>query len=251
MPTDTLSKATRTVAITGATSGIGFRLAERLGAKGWSVAALGRNRRELDRLAAAIGDRCLPIEADVSDETEVIRAFAEIARVFGRLDALAACAGISDATPFEEIDAEHFTRILQVNTVGTFLCMREALKTMESGGRICTVSSVAGVRGGGVFGTAAYSASKGALIALTKTAARTFAPRNITVNCVVPGSTHTPMLDQYWNDEAQRERVRAMIPIGRPGTSDEIASAIEWVISEESGFMTGSTIVVDGGLTML
>jgi len=244
------SRPQRAAVVTGASSGIGKVLAARLGRDGWRVAAMGRNREALDSLAREIGSDCLPVVADLADEAEVVRAFATVASEFGRIDALAACAGIADSTPFEEIDSALFQRILQVNTVGTFLCVREALKSMESGGRICTVSSVAGIRGGGVFGTAAYAASKGALIALTKTVARMLAPRNITANCVVPGSTHTPMLDQFWDDEAQRARVRAMIPLGRPGTPDEVASVIQWVLSEEAGFMTGSTVVIDGGLCM-
>lgn len=247
---DTERSTLRHVVITGASSGIGATLARRMGRKGWRVAAMGRKRDELDRLAQDIGPGCLPVVADITDEADVVRAFAEIAGAFGRIDALATCAGIADSTPFEEIGTALFQHILQVNTVGTFLCLREALKSMDRGGRICTVSSVAGLRGGGVFGTAAYSASKGALIALTKTTARMLAPRGITANCVVPGSTHTPMLDQFWHDEAQQARVRGMIPLGRPGTPDEIASAIEWVLSEEAGFMTGSTMVVDGGLSM-
>lgn len=251
MPPSSEATPPRTVVVTGASSGIGAALAIRLGQSGWRVAALGRNTVELDRVAASAGSGCLPIKADVAREDEVVAAFATIGREFGGIDALVTSAGVSDSTPFLEIDAELFSRILSINTVGTFLCMREAVKIMRDGGRICTVSSVAGVRGGGVFGTAAYSASKAGIIALTKTAARTLAERRITANCVVPGSTQTPMLEPFWVDEAQRRRVTAMIPLGRPGLPEEIAAAIEWVLSPEAAFMTGSTIVVDGGLTML
>lgn len=250
MPALSETPSRRTVVVTGASSGIGATLAERLGRGGWRVAALGRNMDELERVAARSGPDCLVVKVDVAREDEVVAAFETIGREFGQIDALAACAGISDSTPFLDIDAELFSRILSINTVGTFLCMREAVKIMRDGGRICTVSSVAGLRGGGVFGTAAYSASKGAIIALTKTAARTLAERRITVNCVVPGSTQTPMLEPFWVDEAQRQRVTSMIPLGRPGLPEEVASAIEWVLSPEAGFMTGSTVVVDGGLTM-
>lgn len=255
MPTSSQASSgqapSRTVVVTGASSGIGATLAERLGRGGWRVAALGRNGDELARVAAKAGPDCLPLKADIASEDDVVAAFAAVAGAFGQIDALVTCAGISDSTPFLDIDAELFSRILSVNTVGTFLCMREAVKIMRDGGRICTVSSVAGLRGGGVFGTAAYAASKAGIVALTKTAARSLAERRITANCVVPGSTQTPMLEPFWVDEAQRNRVTGMIPLGRPGLPEEIASAIEWVLSPEAAFMTGSTIVIDGGLTML
>ena len=242
--------SSRTIIVTGATSGIGLAIARRRAASGDTVIAMGRNTDQLNRLHREFKDRISPIQLDISDEASVIAAFAQAGRDHGRIDAFAACAGIADATPLEEIDAALFARIMAVNAGGTFLCIREAIKLFGEKGRICTVSSVAGLRGGGVFGTAAYAASKGAIIALTKTVARDLAKRGITVNCVVPGSTHTPMLDQFWDSEEQRERIRSMIPVGRPGTPDEVASAIEWVISEEAGFMTGSTMVVDGGLCM-
>ncbi len=169
----------------------------------------------------------------------MVAAFATVASAFGDLGALAACAGISDSTPFLELTAAVFERIYRINTVGTFLAMREAAKLMPSGGRICTVSSVAGLRGGGVFGTAAYASSKGGVIALTKTAARSLAGRGIAVNCVVPGPAHTAMLEPFWQKADDRERVERMIPLGRPGEAGEIAAAISWLLSPNASFVTG------------
>lgn len=236
--------------VVGAGSGIGASAVAVLAARGWRIAAVDRDLGAASAAADAAGEGHAAFRADISREAEVIETFAAIARTFGSVDGLAACAGVSDSTPFLELDADAFARMFAINTTGTFLAMREAVKLMPDGGRICTVSSVAGLRGGGVFGTAAYAASKGALIALTKTAARTFAPRKITVNCLVPGPVQTPMLEAFWGDEEQRRRVEAMIPLGRPGRVVEVASAIAWMFSAEAAFLTGSTIVVDGGMSM-
>ncbi|MEP9347782.1 SDR family oxidoreductase [Xanthobacter sp. KR7-225] len=236
--------------VVGAGSGIGAAAVVALAANGWSIAAIDQNLDAARAVVDAAGDRHAAFRADISREAEVIEAFAAIARTFGRVDGLAACAGVSDSTPFLDLDADTFARMFAINATGTFLAMREAVKLMPDGGRICTVSSVAGLRGGGVFGTAAYAASKGAIIALTKTAARTLAPRQITVNCLVPGPVQTPMLDAFWGDEAQRRRVEGMIPLGRPGRAAEVASAITWMFSPEAAFLTGSTVVVDGGMSM-
>jgi len=120
---------------------------------------------------------------------------------------------------------------------------------MQAGGAICILSSVAGLRGGGLVGTAAYSATKGALLALTKTAARSLAVRKIRVNCVAPGPTLTPMLDPHYSAET-RARIEAMIPLGRVGTAEEVAQAVVWLMSPGAAYVNGATFVVDGGMVM-
>lgn len=236
--------------VVGAGSGIGAATVAALAAKGWRIAAVDRDLDAARAVVEAAGGTHAAFRADIARESDVVEAFAAIAGTFGRVDGLAACAGVSDSTAFLDLDADAFARMFAINTTGAFLAMREAVKLMPDGGRICTVSSVAGLRGGGLFGTAAYAASKGALIALTKTAARTLAPRQITANCLVPGPVKTPMLDAFWGDETQRRRVEGMIPLGRPGRAAEVASAIAWMFSLEAAFLTGSTIVIDGGMSM-
>jgi NAD(P)-dependent dehydrogenase (short-subunit alcohol dehydrogenase family) len=235
---------TRYAVVTGAGQGIGAAVAAALNRHGFQVAAIDRDGD------AAAGAANFSVRADVGEEDQVGAAFRTIAARFPRLDALAACVGIVDVTPLLELTPEIFQRLYQVNVIGTFLCIREAAKLMTAGGRICTVSSVAGLRGGGVFGTGAYAASKAALLGLTKTAARELAKRKIAVNCVVPGPTDTPMLQGFWHDVQARERVQGMIPMGRPGTPEEIAETIAWLLSPAAAFVTGATIVADGGLTM-
>ena len=121
---------------------------------------------------------------------------------------------------------------------------------MPRGGRICTVASVAGIRGGGLSGTAAYAASKGAVLALTKNAARALGDRGIAVNTIAPGATMTPMIEEAFSNEAHRKRVEAMSVMNRTGAPEEIARAIAFLLSPEASYITGSTLVADGGLVM-
>lgn len=239
-----------TVVVVGAGSGIGSAAAEVLASKGWRLACLDVDLAGARTTADRLGDGHIAIQVDIASEESVIAAFREVEERFQRIDGLAACAGISESTPFEQLDAAKFARVFAVNATGTFLVMREAAKLMRDGGRMIAVSSVAGLRGGGVFGTAAYAASKGAVLALCKTAARALAPRKIRVNCLVPGPTQTAMLDAFWGDEAQRRRVEDMILLGRPGQAQEIGNVIAFLLSGEASFMTGSTVVVDGGMVM-
>ena len=118
------------------------------------------------------------------------------------------------------------------------------------GGRICTVASIAGLRGGGLSGTAAYAASKGAVLALTKSAARSPADKGIAVNAIAPGATLTPMLADAFADPAHRQRVESMNVMNRSATPDEIAQAIAFLVSPESSYIDGATLVADGGLCM-
>ena len=235
--------------VTGGGNGIGAATVALLARENWRVAVLDRDGKAAKSAAAAAGPRHIAVEADISDEAALVKAFASIAKEFGRVDALAACAGIIDTTPFLETDAATFRRVHDVNVVGTFLCVREAGKLMQAGGAICILSSVAGLRGGGLVGTAAYSATKGALLALTKTAARSLAARKIRVNCVAPGPTLTPMLDPHYSAET-RARIEAMIPLGRVGTAEEVAQAVVWLMSPGATYVNGATFVVDGGMVM-
>ncbi|MGD1066086.1 MAG: SDR family oxidoreductase, partial [Vulcanimicrobiaceae bacterium] len=131
-----------------------------------------------------------------------------------------------------------------------FLCVREAARRMRPGGRICTVASVAGKRGGGLSGTAAYAASKGAVLALTRNAARSLAPLGIAVNCVAPGVTATPMLREPMADGAHRARMEDAALLGRIAEPREIAEAIVWLLSPRASFVEGETLTVDGGLML-
>ena len=159
-------------------------------------------------------------------------------------------AGIADMKPFMEIDVATWRRVHDVNVIGTYLLIREAAKRMQPGGRICTVASVAGKRGGGLSGTAAYAASKGAVIQLTRSAARSLAHQGIAVNAVAPGPVLTPMLAEVFERPDARSRVENMTLVGRSAEPSEIAEAIAWLVSPASSFVQGETLVVDGGIVL-
>jgi NAD(P)-dependent dehydrogenase (short-subunit alcohol dehydrogenase family) len=237
-------------AVSGAAQGIGAAVVSALNREGWRIAAIDRDGELASRVVKAAGEGHIVVKADVTDERQVVAAFREIAAHFPRLDGLAACVGVVDATPLLDLTPEIFVDLYRVNVVGAFLCIREAVKLMPAGGRICTMSSVAALRGGGIFGTAAYAASKSAVLGLTKTAARELAKRSIAINCIVPGPTDTQMLQRYWHEPALRERVLNLIPLQRPGQPDEIAATAAWLLSPAASYITGATIVADGGMTM-
>jgi NAD(P)-dependent dehydrogenase (short-subunit alcohol dehydrogenase family) len=234
--------------VTGGASGIGRSTCELLAAEGYAVAVADRDASGAEKTARAIGGAAYTV--DVADEGSVARMFQAAFDAFGRLDVLATPAGLADTTPFMDIPVETFRRLNDVNVIGTFLCIREAAKRMQPGARICTVASVAGKRGGGLSGTAAYAASKGAVLALTRSAARALAAQGIAVNCVAPGATLTPMLNDPFSNLEHRRRVEGMALLGRAGEPHEIAEAIVWLLSPRASFVTGETLTVDGGLML-
>ncbi|GAC1581782.1 MAG: SDR family NAD(P)-dependent oxidoreductase [Candidatus Elarobacter sp.] len=238
-----------TAIVTGGACGIGRAVCELLAQDGYRVAVADRDKAGADAVAHHIDGYAF--EVDVTDEASVVAMFDAATRALGgTLNALATPAGIADLTPFMELTVETFRRVNDVNVIGTFLCIREAAKRMPQGGRICTVASVAGKRGGGLSGTAAYAASKGAVLALTRSAARALAPQGIAVNCVAPGPTLTPMLDEPFKNADQRRRVEAMTLLGRSGEPREIAEAIAWLLAPRSSYVVGETLTVDGGLML-
>lgn len=234
------------VAVTGAGSGIGAATARLLIARGWRVVCLDRNPAAAKKVAGSAP----VIAVDVSDEAAVVDAFKAVKEMLGGLDALATCAGIFETTPFFEITADIYRRIHDVNVIGTFLCMREGAKMMEAGARICTVASVAGLRGGGLSGTAAYASSKGAILALTKNAARMLGPKGIAVNTIAPGVIETPFVAGPLAEAGTRQRLEGLTSFNRLGKPEEIAEAIVWLLSPEASYVHGATLVADGGMVM-
>jgi 3-oxoacyl-[acyl-carrier protein] reductase len=233
--------------VTGGGSGIGRAVCELLAKDGYRVAVADRDLPAAEEVAGHIDG--VAYHVDVADEASVVALFDRACEAFGgTLDALATPAGITDMTPFMDIDVATFRRMHDVNVIGTFLCIREAAKRMRPGARICTVASVAGKRGGGLSGTAAYAASKGAVLALSRNAARVLSERGIAVNCVAPGATVTPMLDSVLADAEKKSRIEAGILLRRAAEPSEIAEAIAWLLSPRSSYVQGETLTVDGGL---
>ena len=237
---------TRTAIVTGSASGIGAATVAELARRGYRTVGIDIAAEAVPQSSA----EHLAIRADVTDEARVIAAFDEALAFLGQLDVLVTSAGVGETTPFMDLTAATFRAVNEVNVIGTFVCIREAALRMQPGARICTVASVAGIRGGGLSGTAAYAASKGAVLALTKNAARALAPRGISVNTIAPGATLTPMIAEHWKNDAHRTRVESMSVLNRTALPHEMAAAIAFLVSPEASSITGSTLVADNGLVM-
>lgn len=246
--------AGQTAIVTGSASGIGAATVLALARQGYRTVGIDIDLEGAQASAAeatTINQLAhLAIAADVSDEAALVAAFDRAFASLGRLDVLVTSAGVAETTAFMDIPAAIFRSVYDVNVVGTFLCIREAAKRMQPGARICTVASVAGLRGGGLSGTAAYAASKGGVLALTKSAARALAANGIRVNTIAPGATLTPMIAEHWKNEAHRKRVEGMSVLNRSAEAREIANGIAFLVSPRASAITGSTLVADNGLMM-
>lgn len=239
--------------VTGSASGIGAATVLELARLGYDTVGIDIQLAMAEAVASqadAIAGRHSALNADVADEDMLCAAMASAARWLGGLDALVTSAGVAITIPFMEQTAADFRRMHDVNVIGTFVAIREAAKIMKPGSRICTVASVAGLRGGGLMGTAAYATSKGAVLALTKNAARSLAGLGIAVNTIAPGSTDTPMIESLSQDSALRARVESMNLQNRTASAGEIAASIGYLLSAQASYVNGATLVVDGGLAL-
>jgi meso-butanediol dehydrogenase/(S,S)-butanediol dehydrogenase/diacetyl reductase len=246
----------KSVLITGAGKGIGRQAALLFAEKGAKVAVNSRSRSGEETLEALkrAGAEGIFIQGDVSRRADAERMVSETVRAFGRLNILVNNAGIVLPGRVDDTSEEDFDRTMLVNVKGTFLVSKYAVMAMkkQGGGVIVHVGSVAALKGH--VNRSAYSASKGAVVALTKAMAADYVKDNIRVNCVCPGTTHTPAIEEKIRTAPDPEAMRAMFvarqPMGRLGTVEEIAHAILFACCDEAAFMTGSIIPIDGGMTM-
>ncbi len=241
--------AGKTAVVTGAASGIGRSCCTALAAEGANVLVADLDGDAATAVAGELGDRGVAARVDVTDADDVARTVSAAAERFGSLDVLVTCAGVFHATPFDEITPDEWDRIQAVNLRGTFLACQAAVRAMVpcGTGRIVTIASLAGQVGGLAAG-ASYAASKAGVIGLTKSVARFAGPHGIRVNCVNPGIIDTPMT-AAWPSEV-RERIVGPTPLGRTGTSEEVAAVVVWLASDAAGFVHGAHVDVNGGLHM-
>lgn len=239
--------------VTGASKGLGRAIALGFAASGARLALTARSEAALEDVAVAasdLGAEVLPLAGSVTDGAHVRAAVAAIEGAWGGLDVLVNCAGISPSfTRAELVSDDDWHSVLDVNLNGTFLCAREAGRAMLSAGHgsIVNVSSIHGQVAGERL--APYSASKGAVDALTKTLSLEWAGRGVRVNTLAPGYFETDMTVGLTSHARWSERLLSRIPLGRFGEPEELVSAALYLASDASGFMTGSTMVVDGGWT--
>jgi len=239
----------RVAVVTGGASGIGVSICEHLARAGHRVAVLDRNGVGAKQVAASLGGEARGLQVDVSDRAAVRAAFREVRQHLGSIQVLVTSAAISGFTPFEQIEVEEFERYVRVNLTGTFHCLQAALPDMvEAGwGRIVTISSAAGQAGALQQGH--YAATKGGVIAMTKTVALEYASKGVTANTIPPFSIDTPLLRSAQASGAvpPDKYLERAIPAGRVGTGDDIAAACAFLCSDAAGYITGQVIAVNGG----
>jgi 3-oxoacyl-[acyl-carrier protein] reductase len=237
--------------VTGSARGIGRAIAEALAGKGVDVVIADLNLDEALKTSSEIagfGVRSVAVRLDVSKSEEVIKVFGDIQKNFGRLDILVNNAGITRDGLLLRMKEEDWDSVININLKGAFLCSREAVKLMakQRYGRIVNIASVVAFMGNP--GQVNYSASKAGIVGLTKTIAKEYASRGITANAVAPGFIMTAMTDALSDDV--KEEMRKAIPMGRFGTVEDVAKAVIFLSSPESGYITGQVIHVNGGMYM-
>lgn len=237
--------------ITGGTRGIGKAIAESLAIRGVNVAITGRNVDALNDVASVLnkhGVKAIGVRVDVSNSKEVERAFEEIRKEFSKIDILINNAGITRDGLLLRMKEEAWDEVIDTNLKGVFLCTKEVIKDMakQRYGRIVNITSVAAFMGNP--GQANYSASKAGIVGFTKTVAKEYASRGITVNAVSPGFIKTAMTDVLPEDI--KEEIKKLIPLGRFGTVEDVANAVIFLVLPESGYITGQVIHVNGGMYM-
>ena len=246
--------------VTGAGSGIGREIALLFARQGAQVVIADRDTAAAEAVAGEIvadGGSASTQQLDVADEAQVQAAFDATAQRFGRIDIVVNNAGISHVGNILETSADDWDRVMGVNARGVFLCTKAGVAQMLAqephGGSIVNIASVAGMIA--VDRRFPYSASKGAVISITRSVAIDFATTGVRVNAICPGTVHTPFVEGYLarnfpdNADEVRQQLHARQPIGRMGRPDEIASAALYLASEEAAFVTGSCLVIDGGWT--
>ena len=234
--------------ITGASGGIGKEIAKVLIEHNAEVCISGRNHEELNALKKSLGKKCHVVTCDLSKKDEIIELVKKADEFMGYIDILVNNAGITKDNIFLRMSENEWEDVLNVNLNSTFNILKLITKGMvkRKYGRIINISSVVGVTGGA--GQVNYSASKAGLIGLTKSLSQEIATRNITVNCIAPGFIETPMTEKL--DDKRKDAILNSIPMNRIGKPKDLSSAIIFLASKESSYITGQTLHINGGLYM-
>ncbi|MBT5266025.1 MAG: glucose 1-dehydrogenase [Rhodospirillaceae bacterium] len=245
----------RVALVTGGNRGIGLAIANGLGGSGASIMIGARDRAKADAAMEELSGRGINARftpLDVTDQDQCTAAVEATVAAFGRIDILANNAGITVRKQPEEFTLEEWNRVIATNLTGGFLCTQAAFPHMKAqgGGKIINVGSMHSIFG--ASHTAAYAASKGGIVQLTKTIAVAWAKHNIQVNAILPGYIESELLEKARAQvDDLEERVFGRTPAGRFGTPDELAGAVTFLASDASNFVTGSSVVIDGGYSVM
>lgn len=239
--------------ITGGNSGIGLATARLFVEQGAQVAILGRDKRTLTKAVTELGASAVAIQVDISSVDSIENAIQEMTAKLGRVDIVFANAGIAEFAPFDQLQEPFFDKTFDINVKGTFFSIQRLLPHLNDGGSILLNTSIVNIKG--MPNTSVYSASKAALRSLTRTLAAELAGRNIRVNAISPGPIDTPIYGRLGlTEEAQQEFAAGILkqsPLKRFGTSEEVAKVALFLATEDSSYITGAEIAVDGGLAQV
>lgn len=237
----------KTALVTGGSKGIGRGIALALSKEGYNIVVSDIDEAAMKLIETEItasGVKALSIKCDVSIKSEVDVMIGQIIRDMGSLDVLVNNAGIYPSVPFMEMTEEQWDKVITINLKSAFLCSQAGAKVMHEGGRIIDISSIASIVG--FVGLVHYCASKGGISSMVRALALELADKKITVNAVAPGAIETPGSSKDTTDDIKKQTVM-MIPDGRMGQPEDIANAVVFLAKEESNYITGQIIVVDGG----
>lgn len=234
--------------VTGGSKGIGRAITEKLAREGARVFIFARNLEKAQQTAARIGVNVTACQVDVADYAQVNEAIKQIVKETGRIDFLVNNAGITRDNLLMRMDRDDWDTVLDINLGGAFNCVKAVARPMnkQRSGKIVNITSVIGVMGNP--GQVNYSAAKAGLIGLTKSAAKEFASRNITVNAVAPGFIETDMTEDL--PQNIKEGILQQIPLARFGQSEEVADTVVFLLSDAASYITGNVLHVNGGLWM-
>jgi NAD(P)-dependent dehydrogenase (short-subunit alcohol dehydrogenase family) len=230
--------------ITGGSAGIGLAAAKRFAEEGAYVFITGRRQAELDAAVKEIGPNATAVRADAADIASLTRLFDTVKAAKGRVDVLYANAGVYEFTPFGSITEQAYDRMFDINVKGVLFTVQHAVPLMADGGSIILTGSVAGSKG--FEAASVYGATKAAIRSLARSLTSDLKARKIRVNVLSPGPTQTPGFDVFANNDV-RNYMQSLVPLGRIGDADEIAKAALFLASDDSSYVAGVELFVDGG----
>lgn len=239
--------------ITGGNSGIGLATAKRFVTEGAYVFITGRRQKQLDLAVSEIGKNVMGIQSDVSNLADIDKIYTTIKDQKNRIDIIFANAGIAQFAPLEKISEEHFDKIFRINVKGLLFTVQKLLPIFQEGGSIILNASIGSSKG--VEETSVYSATKAAVRSFARTWTVDLRHRKIRVNAISPGPIDTPIFSNLMQNEEQSEQFKKNIvntvPMGRMGTPDEVAKVVSFLASDDSSYITGIELFVDGGLAQI